>query len=323
VGRTRRPDGDPSRVQTAVTDPDVAALIEGLRGMRRTLDTDLTTAAAALEDDRPEIAGDIVDGALADVAAFRAAAIARLDAEEASRQPHAIIPARPRPGRVSSRRSRALIAIPAIPLVGALAMGAAAAIGDFSTPTHHHQAPAATKAITRPHLRPSATPTAASSTLARLERVVAHHPQSAQVLAVADDLHKQLTHIITTSSHNPNKLDVVSQLLNVEQQVLKNNHAPGTSIALAASRQVSQLLNQTSGPVLSLKNPIAPPAPPASSTATTKTTSTTSNKSHHSTSNSTKHHKRSTHRKHKTHVTTPTPKPSDPIFGSGVFGVLS
>jgi len=190
-------------------------------------------------------------------------------------------------------------------------MGAAAALGDLGAPTP--RAPAATHAVTKPIAHPSATPTSASTTLARLERVVSNHPQSSRVLAVADTLHKQLTHIITTASHNPSKLDAVSQLLSTEQQVLKNNHAPAASIALAASQQVSTLLNQTSVPVLSLKSPTAPPS---------SQVSTAPKKSHHATKKSSKHHKRSSHRKRKTATTTPLPTPSTTNFGNGVVGVL-
>jgi hypothetical protein len=303
-----------------VADPDILELIENVRNVRRTLDTDLTTTAAALDEGRTDIARDIIDGSLADVAAFRAAAIERLKAEDAAVPSP---PTRSRPvhsgsRRLQSRRARALVAIPAIPLAGALAMGAAAAIGHLSTPTNHHDHASAATTITRPVAHPSATPKAATTTLARLERVVSHHPQSSQVLAVANDLHKQLTHIITTASHNPNRLGVVTRLLNDEQRVLKTTHAPGTSIALAASRQVRQLLQQTTTPVLSLTNPT--PAPHATATKTMKTTS---KNSHHSTSTSSTHHKRSTHPKRKTHTSTPTPTPSDPIFSKGVLGVIS
>lgn len=322
VGRTGRPDGAQSRAQSPIADPEVLDLLENVRSVRRAIDTDLTIAAAALDADRPDVAHDIIDGALADVAAFRAAAIERLNAEAAETEPAPSVPTQPGPRWFASRRARALVAIPTIPLVGALAMGAAAAIGDLGTPTHHvHHAAGAAKAIAKPATRPSATPTAASTTLARLERVVAHHPESSQVLAVADDLHKQLTHIITTASHNPNQLDVVSQLLTVEQRVLTTNHAPGASLALAAARQVRTLLQQTTTPIMSLTNPIPSSAP--HSTNAPSTTSTTSKKSHHATKKTSKHHKQSTHQKHVTHTPPAIPTPSNPLFGIGVFGALS
>ena len=321
MGRTRRPESVPSRVQPQITDPEVIDLIEGVRRARYSLDTDLTTAAAALDEDRADVARDILDGSLADVAAFRAAAIERLRSEPAvaltgSRS------ARSRSPQLRSRRRRALIAIPAVPLVGALAMGAAAAIGALNTAPVHHHARAAASAVSRQIAHPTATPTSATTTLARLERVVSHHPQSSQVIAVANDLHKQLTRIISSSTENSNQLGVVSRLLTVEQRVLRTNNAPGATIALAASRQVRELLQKTSTPVLSLTNPTPPPThtTPAPST---KSTSTSSKNVRHTTSTSRKHHKRSSHPKHATHTASPTPTPSNPIFGQGLFDTLS
>lgn len=234
MSRKRLPDdGDPGR---HIDDPAIAELLDTVREARTALAIELSAAAGALEAGRPEVARDIV--------AATAEEMRRVGTSASSAGPEPV-PATPRRGR------RALLALPAVPLVGAIAMTAAAALGgssgDKDAPTHslttvHRQVAIAST----PHvLSTAAAHQAATTTLHRLEHVVTHHPQAAQVLAVADDLHNQLTAMIATAIHDPARLHVVRQLLLLEQHVLEASKVPGTQLALAASREIARLLALT------------------------------------------------------------------------------
>jgi hypothetical protein len=96
----------------------------------------------------------------------------------------------------------------------------------------------------------------ATTTLHQLERVVSNHPRGAAVVAVANDLHRQLTAILATAPNNAKRLNEVQHLLAVEQRLLETHHGPATAVALAASRHIAHLLKQL---------PIDVPAPPATS----------------------------------------------------------
>jgi hypothetical protein len=159
--------------------------------------------------------------------------------------------------------------------------------------------------------------------LNRLEKVVTQHPQASQVIRVATDLHRQLTTIIATSADDPLRLDVVKQLLSVEQKVLEGNRAPGATLALAESRQVTQLLNKTTGPL----GPVLHSSTSTSPTATTRAPH--QNATHHRTTKSLRHHSsssvhrhNSTRHKHPTDTSTPSPTPSSPVFGNGLFNTV-
>jgi hypothetical protein len=96
----------------------------------------------------------------------------------------------------------------------------------------------------------------ATTTLHQLERVVSNHPRGAAVVAVANDLHRQLTAILATAPHNAKRLNEVQHLLAVEQRLLEAHHGHATAVALAASRRIAHLLKQL---------PIDLPAPPPTS----------------------------------------------------------
>jgi hypothetical protein len=226
VSRGRRTAGGPSSRST--DDPTIIDLLDSVREVRTTLAIDLSTAAGALDEGQPEVARDILAATSAELQSLR------------SDEP------RNAGGKVTVRRRsiRALITLPAVPLVGAIAMTTAAAVTAAAVHTDSKPPPHRVVAASTPTAQSSAPAqhTAASTALRRLETVVKRHPKAKQVIAVADDLHKQLTRMIATSTNNPAQLHVVQQLLKLEQHVLEGSKVPGTQLALAASRAIAELL---------------------------------------------------------------------------------
>lgn len=285
VSKGRRAD-EPASARAA-TDPVIIDLIGRVRDVRTTLAIDLSAAAGALDEDQPEIAGEILAATAADLAVLG----------HSSHAPGSDHPAIAR----RSRRTRVLLALPAVPLVGALAMTTAVALSDGSTHATHHVA--STSAPSGPIL--------ASTTLQRLEHVVSQHPKAAQVLAVADDLHQQLTRMIVTSTNDPAQLHVVQQLLALEQHVLESSKVPGTQLALAASREVAKLLahlprhTQPKHSFSSHTTPTSAPTTQPKATTPPAPTRTQQVPQSHPTSSPTQNQ--------------PSPKPSSGLFGQGFF----
>jgi hypothetical protein len=297
VGKRRHP-----------SDQAIADLLDSVRKARTTLAIDLSAAAGALDENRPEIARDIVSAVSNDVASIGSRVRAHQTEPASTGQ--------------SIRNRRVLLALPIVPLVGAIAMTAAAALGGSSHDTTHNNHHVLAVAAHRPTVvvplpasataaATSAAHAAAATTLHRLEHVVSHDPRASQVLAVADDLHQQLTAMIATATDNPARLHVVRQLLALEQHVLESSKVPGTQLALAASREIAWLLEH---------RPSAHSAPSVSSPPTARETTTpqptppTSGISH------TTHRNQPHAPKHLTAGNTPRSTPSDTLFGKGIFG---
>jgi hypothetical protein len=234
-------------------DPSMSELLDNIRALRLTLTADLAAVAGALDEDEPGIARDIV--------AADCHEVQRLSS--GGSQPHRALPASP-------RRRRALLALPAIPLIGVLAMTGAAALSHHDA-THSH-----------PHSHRTAASRTATTTLHQLERVVSSHPQESQVITVADYLHHQLTAMIATSIGSPERLGDVQQMLSVEQRLLEGQRGPGETIALAASRKLTLMLTTDTAPVVvvstltstSAPTPTATPIPTSMSTPTAMPTPT-------------------------------------------------
>lgn len=286
MGKERRPRAGAAR--RAADDPAIAHLLDAVREVRTTLAIDLSATAGALEENQPEVARDIL--------AATSGELSRLSLEPAPTPSTGA--AKPR----HSRRSRVLLALPAVPLVGAIAMTTAAAIsGDSKPPSHRVVAETAGPLQHTP----------ATTTLRRLEHAVLRHARAAQVIAVADDLHKQLTRMIATSTNDPAQLHVVQQLLTLEQHVLEGSKVPGTQLALAASRAIAELLEHrpvhTQSKHSLSTHATARPAPtaqPAPATTQRPTHVGRAPQQHQPTS--------TTH-------TSPSPNPTSPLFGGGFF----
>ncbi|HVT65583.1 MAG TPA: hypothetical protein VHD81_10550 [Mycobacteriales bacterium] len=284
MSRARR-SGERAGARSA-DDPALIDLLETVREVRTTLAIDLAAAAGALEENQRAVARDIIAATSDELSLVQDNHQDRSDELAARRR---------------ARRTRALLALPAVPLVGALAMTTAAALNGSSKPAHHVVASSPSPA---PH-------TAASTALRRLEHVVNQHAQAAQVIGAADDLHKQLTRMIATSTNNPAQLHVVQQLLTLEQHVLEGSKVPGTQLALAASRAIAELLESRpahSQPKRSFSSHTTPTnAPTTRSTPAAKPAQT--------------HVQRAPqpHQSASTSHATPTPKPTNQLFGDGFF----
>jgi hypothetical protein len=263
-------------------DDELASLLETVRDVRTSLAMDLSAAAGALDAGHPEVARDILAASSSDIGRRR---------QGLSRPP-----SRP------SRR-RALLALPAVPIIGAVAMTAAAAISGGLT---HHATPAA---VTRPHTVAHAT---ASTTLHQLESIVAQHAGASQVLAVADDLHAQLSVLIAASTNNPAQLHMVRRLLTLEQQVLEASGAPGTQQALAASRKLARLLAHQPHSAPNAQQQQLPSNPQPSSSASPSSNPSAS--PHH-----TRHHHNSSGSS-STPSSSPAASPTPGLFRNGVLG---
>ena len=240
-------------------------LLDDMLELRLTLVADLSAAAAAVEAESDRVAGDIIEGDRRELAAFLRRSTARLDGapSEAGGQPAAVAPvAVPVP---RSWRRRALISLPAIPLVGALAMSAAAAAGLLPLPTHTHGH----------HVRVVSEPPV-SSTFQQFATVVDGDPSASQVVAAADALHAQIAAMLADAPQNPSGVSEVARLLQLEQALLLRKQPPGSSLVLAQSRKLAARL-------LTVAHTVSPAAvPTATATASPhratspKTTSSTS-----------------------------------------------
>ncbi|HVV75305.1 MAG TPA: hypothetical protein VHC43_04650 [Mycobacteriales bacterium] len=285
MSRSGRSDGGAE--QGAAADPAIAELLDAVRAVRTTLAIDLSAAAGALDAENPQVASDIIAATSAEL---KLVASQTREPASAQRAPHR-----------RSRRTRALLALPAVPLIGAIAMTTAAALnGSGAKPAVHHIATSA------PPQHATAT-----TTLHRLEHVVTHHPKAAQVIAVADDLHKQLTQMIATSTDDPAQLHVVRQLLSLEQKVLESSKVPGTQLALAASRAIAELLEHR------------PSHPQSKHTAMSHSTVATAPTTHPTpTTTPTQTHVQPAPQKHQSKPpmrTEPSSRPTNPLFGAGLF----
>jgi hypothetical protein len=296
VSSGRRAAGGPS--SRSADDPAIIDLLDTVREVRTTLAIDLSTAAGALDEGQPEVARDILAATSAELPSLR------------SDEP------RPRAGNVAVRRRslRALITLPAVPLVGAIAMTTAAAV--TAAAVHTDGSPHAQRIVASspaPTAQPTAPAqhTAASTALRRLESVVRRHPKAKQVIAVADDLHKQLTRMIATSTNNPAQLHVVQELLKLEQNVLEGSKVPGTQLALAASRAIAELLQH---------RPVR--VEPKRSVSTRTTPDAKSSPQPKPTTAPTRPHTQPAPHQHQSPSTphgSPSSGPANPLFGGGLL----
>ncbi|MGN6474428.1 MAG: hypothetical protein ACTHK4_12380 [Mycobacteriales bacterium] len=267
-------------------DQAIIDLLDAVREVRTALAIDLSVAAGALEEDHPEVASDILAATSAGLERAHHN-VPHPDGDELAVRRHA-------------RRRRTLIALPAVPLVGAIAMTAAAALSGAS---HQHATSGTAQHAIVHHA-------SATSTLHRLETVVNQHPRAAQVIAVADDLHQQLTQMIASST-NDAQLHMVQHLLTLEQRVLERSKVPGTQLALAASRELAELLKHQPVQVRTkreISNHSAPTSAPKTHTQPSATPTPTHRQSVSQPTPSSS-----------TSQESPSPTPSNGLFGQAVL----
>lgn len=276
--------------------PALSGLLDDMRELRMTLAADLSAAAGATEDGANDVAGQIVDADRREVAAFVRRAIGRLSALEPddATPPVPVPTAFPNVPRPRWRR-RVLVSLPAIPLIGAVAMSAAAAAGLLPVPGHtsgHVVRPA-------PHAAAPVT-----STFTQFEAVLDSDPSPAQLIRAATALHRQLAALIATAQANPGHVTEVARLLQMEQALLLRKQPPGSDVVLAESRKLAAKLLKLA-PVVSPSSQPTPASVPTSQSSPphhTQPTPSSTPSSHPS--------KAATPSPTATHSTSPTPSSS-------------
>jgi hypothetical protein len=251
------------------------ALLGEVRDLRLTFVADLSMAAGAVEAGATDVAADIIDADRTELARFFRAADERLrelelaayrdsareaiDPVPANTVPANVVPMRPR----SRARRRVALALPAVPLVGALTMAAAAAAGIVplpgrSAPSSAHHGTAAIAAE--------------NNALRQFETVVNSDPSAQQVIAAADKLHQQIVALIATSNGDPAQANAIARLLQMERALLLSKRPPGAQVVLAATGSLITQLHSHATPIVtpiiaSPKPAAVAPQPTSTSTA--------------------------------------------------------
>src|SRR3954453_4940516 len=255
-GRSRRP------AASDVSHP-LDGLLRDVRELRLTLAADLHAAAAAAEDGEAEVASDIVEADRDEIARFRRVAETRL------LRLQRLAVAEP---ELPRWRRRVVVALPAVPLVGALAVSAAAVTGVMPLPGSHDTA--------NPPPVQAAPSSPVTSSFQQLERIVDDHQSSARdVIAAARVLHRQLAALIASSSDDPTQAAALAELLRAEQSLLLTAQPPGASVVLDATRRLAKQLVNTAPRLpkpapTSTKLPTPLPSPSPKKTSTAPATST-------------------------------------------------
>lgn len=271
--RWRRTAGDPAGQPDSSARPDavsaelIADLLDDMQDLRLTLVADLSAVAAAVETDSERIAADILECDRQELLAFLRRDAARLSARADDATVTAAAQNVPKP---RSWRRRVVISLPAVPLVGALAMSAAAAAGLLPLPTHSGSH----------HARVVSEGAPVSSTFQNFETVLAGDPSASQVVAAASALHQQIAAMIATAPQDPGGVTEVAHLLQLEQALLLRKQPPGSSLILAQSRELAaQLQDIASRTSTAQPTPATVPTSPSSTphkTTTAKSTPTSS-----------------------------------------------
>jgi hypothetical protein len=224
-GRPRR-DADATRAETIEAHP-LDALLEEMRDLRLTLAADLTAAAGAADAGADDVAADIVEADRHELARFARVADQRL----LSLQRLAVAG----PNAPTWRR-RVVVALPVVPVVGALAISAAAASGVLPLPGGDRHSSAPRTAVVQ-------TSAPADTSFRNLVDVLGGHPSASQVIAAASRLHRQLAMLIATSPNNPQGAAAVAELLRMEQSLLMRTQPPGADVVLNATRKLAARLD--------------------------------------------------------------------------------
>ncbi|MDQ1683751.1 MAG: hypothetical protein QOC82_488 [Frankiaceae bacterium] len=247
----REPAPQPSAAPESCGSEALDQLLGEVRDLRLTFVADLASAAGAVELGATDVAADILDADRAELARFFQVADDRL--RELERAAHREQPATADVIPIASRsrtRRRVAVALPAIPLVGALTMAAAAAAGVLPIP--------GTSTSNTPAQHASAN-TVENNALRQFASVVNGDPSAQQVMAAANKLHQQIVALIATSKGDPAQANAIAQLLQAERQLLLSKQPPGAQAVLAAT---SSLITQLTGHAKTVVTPaIVSPRP--------------------------------------------------------------
>lgn len=219
-GRSRRPDAP------LPSSDALESLLEDMHDLRMTLAADLTAAAGAADAGADEVARDIIEADRVELARFARVANVRLErlARGASEP---TVHERP------AWRRRVAVALPVVPVVGAMALSAAAATGVLPIPgaTHPGKPPVA-----------RAEDNSTNASFQQLVKVLNGDPNASQVIAAASKLHHQLRELMDTSPNDPGRAAEIAHLLQMEQSLLLSKQPPGVSIVLDATRKLAARL---------------------------------------------------------------------------------
>lgn len=223
AGFQRQPRGDDAAAGAGGPLDD---LLKEMRELRLTLAADLTAAAGATEAGADDVAADIVDADRLELARFARVADQRLvrlqQLATSAQQP-------PR------WRRRVAVALPVVPVVGAMALSAAAATGVLHLPggsAPSHSTVAAQSIDSSP----------AASTFRHLVSVLDSHPSRSEVIAAAAKLHRQLSQLIASSPSTPGGAAEIAELLRMERSLVISERPPGAQALLDATRELSARL---------------------------------------------------------------------------------
>jgi hypothetical protein len=217
-------------------DEALRELLDEVEALRLALGADLIIAAAAADDDRPDLASEVIDADRSELADFAA----RVERRLAGLGDRPIVVETPAPS--VPRRVRAGTVLTAAALTGVLAIGAAAAAVHGPAPTSH----------------PQAIDTAAvASSYDDFRRVVAAGASMDQVVAAADRLHHSLAQLIAAAATDPTSASRALRILHRETRTIQANQPNGAERILAAARAlIAQLTGNLTAPHPKLSPPV-------------------------------------------------------------------
>jgi hypothetical protein len=220
------------------------SLLEDMRDLRLTLAADLNAAAGAAEHGAGGVASDIMEADREELARFARVADQRL------LRLQRLATAGPETPRW---RRRLVVSLPVVPVVGAMALSAAAATGALPIPGDdaHPRQPAIAAA------QAGASAAAPADSLAELVDVIGNDPSASQVIAAASQLHRQIRHLIATSPNDPKQVSQIAELIRMEQSLLLRAQPPGVDVVLDATRKLAAKLVPT------ITRPVAPTTVPS------------------------------------------------------------
>lgn len=223
----------------------IERLLAELCELRILLDSDLTFAAAALDNDAPEMASEILDDEHEALNSLQARILRGLPPVGGS--PDVVIPL----GR-SRRRGR----------LGAMAPGLAAAavavavLGATAIPRLHSDKPALAADVAQ-----------ATDSYDAFSRVAgAHGTDAARMQAAAAALHQSLAPLIAAAGHNQESAQRALALLQAEQFLLMQSQPAGAAAILQQARQLVLKL-QAKAPHVVPADAVNAPAEPKPTTA--------------------------------------------------------
>jgi hypothetical protein len=199
-----------------------------MRDQRLTLAADQPAAAAAAEAGADEVAGQIMDADRAELARFARVADQRLG----GLQRLAVA------GQDAPRwRRRLTVALPVVPVVGALAFSAAAATGVLPLPDRAHDRAPSVAALRVDDGTP------VSSMFQEFADIVGADPSASQLIAAADKLHRQLAALLASPDTDASSAARLAELLRLEQTLLLREQPPGAAVVLHETRRLAAKLD--------------------------------------------------------------------------------